>query len=143
MNEARDRLTTYMMLGRMMNDHEVAAGQRKPDDPQMQLTGEGWRIWGGDIDEPVSKTVAEVYLGVLEHGTIEQAQEVLDMTRKRCGELRLAAKNRKGKEAKELEDHWDKLHKELGNAVRIKIEKGLSSVPRPSTRQVDNSPEVA
>lgn len=125
---ARKQLTTYMMLGKIMRDQEVAEGRLKPDEPQLQLTGEGWRIWGGDIEEPVSKTVAEAYLGVLEHGSVEQAQGVLDMTRQRCGELRLASKRARGKDAKEIEGHWEKLRAELTEAQKIKIERGLSNV---------------
>lgn len=128
MTEAADRLTTFMMLGRIHNEQEVAAGRRRPDEPQIQLSGEGWRIWGGEIEEPKAFTVAELYLAMLKEGTPEEAQKVLDMTRERCGELRLAAKRAKGKTAKEIEGHWERLRDELTEAQKIKIEKGLSSV---------------
>ncbi len=128
MSDASKKLATYMLLGQMMHDQEAAAGLRKPDIPQLQLTGEGWRIWGGDVEEPADKTVAEAYLGVLKHGSVEQAQGVLDMTRERCGELRLAAKSARGKDKKKVEDCYASLRKELDEAIEIKIEKGIVTI---------------
>ena len=122
------RLTTFMMIGRMMHEQEVAAGLRKPDEAQIQLTGEGWRIWGGEIEEPKPMTVCELYTGMLKEGSPEQAQKILDMTRERCKELRMASLNARGKAKQELEGHLDKLRGQLNDAIEIKKERGISSV---------------
>lgn len=128
LSDEQKRLTTFMMLGQMMHEQEVAAGRRKPDEAQIQLTHEGWRIWGGEVEEPKPMTVADLYTGMLKEGSPEQAQIILDMTRERCKELRGISIQSKGKAKAEVEKHLDKLRDELNEAIEIKIERGISSV---------------
>lgn len=97
----------------------------EPEEPQLQLSGKGWQLWGGDFKEPVPFTVAEVYQQLLDSLGAEKAQHVLDMTRKKCGELRLASKNAKGKAQKEIEEAWSNLRDELDAAIKIKTERGI------------------
>lgn len=77
----RDLLTTYMMLGSMLRE------QQHPKEPELRLSAAlGWHVIGGQFEEPLKLDVKDAYIAS------NCNQEVLDATRKLCGELRFPAK---------------------------------------------------
>jgi hypothetical protein len=104
-DDARKRLTTYMLLGQMLREQE------HPAQPELRLTRDGWEVHGGDYDHlPLPVNLAYEASGF--------DQRVLDETRKLCGDLRIPAKKNRT-----IRETLDALRAGLAEARKVKAER--------------------
>lgn len=75
------------------------------DGTMLVLRQDGWEMRGGTLDEPLPVSV------VLAYEISKYNQRVLDETRKKCGEIRFAAKK-----SKPLAERLERLRTELRDA---------------------------
>lgn len=85
--EATKTLATYALLGQLFRESQA------PAEPTLELVANGWRLWPGEHKDYLPLTTAEAYEIACRSEGIDE-QQVLDQTRRLCGDLRMAAKRK-------------------------------------------------